>query len=360
MPELAYPDHRQDAAAWAAQLGISREAVELYLGSEVIDLHLDSFIWQRILGYDLRKRHGLGWLRGRFYSQVDFPRALEAQLGGAMWSITTNPWRSSAGRAAAFTKNLAELRATFASVAAHCSVVRSRGEYAAARAQGKHAAFIAIQGGNALDRDESALDLIPEDVVVRVTLVHMSSSTLGETSSPLRFGQDRGLTATGRRYVEALNDKRIFVDLAHISRRGFFDAVEVHDKRQPLIVTHTGVSAVQKSWRNLDDEQLRAVADTGGTIGVVFHGPYLGGGLLRGGMAMRIVDHLQHIVRTVGEDHASFGSDFDGAIIPPRDLRTCLQLPRLVQCMLDRGFGPALIRKILGQNFLRALGELRG
>ena len=82
---LSFTDHRADPAGWARALGISTEAVELYLDSDVIDLHVDSFIWNRVFGYDLRRRHGHGLLGARVYSQVDFPRILEAQLTGATW-----------------------------------------------------------------------------------------------------------------------------------------------------------------------------------------------------------------------------------------------------------------------------------
>ena len=80
-------DHREDPSAWARELGISREAVELYLASEVIDLHVDSFIWQRLFGYDLSKRHDRGLLGGLCYSQADIPRVLEAAISGATWVI---------------------------------------------------------------------------------------------------------------------------------------------------------------------------------------------------------------------------------------------------------------------------------
>ena len=78
---------------WAKALGVSIEAIELYLQSDVIDLHVDSFIWTRVFGYDLSRRHGAGLLGGRYYSQVDFPRMREARIAGALWSITTNPLR---------------------------------------------------------------------------------------------------------------------------------------------------------------------------------------------------------------------------------------------------------------------------
>jgi len=354
----AYHDPRMDPGGWASALGVSLEAIELYLSSDVIDLHVDTFIWTRLLGYDLRRRHGRGPFAARYFGMTDLPRMREAAIGGAMWSITTSPFGSAAARAERFTRNLERLRTVLAGAPEEVSLVTNHAQFRAARAAGRHAAMIAIQGGNALDLGSEALERLVDDLVLRVTVVHLTRSSFGGSSVP--GGGGLGLTAQGRQFVEQLNARRIFVDLAHASRQSFFDALEVHDRSQPVLVTHTGVSAVHPSWRNIDDAQLRAVADTGGTVGVVFHGGYLGGSYFWGGSVRHIVDHLEHIVRTVGEDHASLGSDWDGAIITPRDMPTCLELPRLVQHMLERGFGPDCIRKILGGNFLRALRQLRG
>jgi len=347
-----------DAHELSRSLRISREAAELYLASDVIDLHVDSFIWTRIFGYDLGRRHGSGLFGARFYSQVDLPRMRQAGIGGALWSITTNPWRSRAARPEAFGRNLARLRACFAAEP-EVALVRTRADFRAAREAGRHAAFVSIQGGNALDRDEDALSVLQDGSVVAVTVMHLSASRLGVASSSVRRA-DTGLTAYGRGFVERLNAMRVFVDLAHASARTFADAVAVHDRAQPLLVSHTGVSGVQPSWRNLDDAQLRTIADTGGVVGVIFHGGYLGGQYLGGGRASRIVDHLAHLIDVAGEDAAALGSDWDGLIATPRDMATCLELPRLVQLMLDRGFTPERVRKVLGGNFLRALGALRG
>jgi membrane dipeptidase len=360
MTRLATRDLRRDPAGWARALGISREAVEVYLGCESIDLHVDSFIWNRILRWDLRKRHGGGLTGARFYSMVDFPRVREAELSGAIWVITTNPLRSPEGRANAFVENVRRLQGIFESVPDEFQVVRNVREYKAARALGKHAAFLGIQGGNALDRDLGALDLIPDDLIVRVTIVHLSSSRIGVTSSPAagaRRGQ--GLSDFGKDYVRRLDEKRILVDLAHVNREGFFDAVAVHDRSLPLIVTHTGVTGVTPHWRNLDDEQLRAIADTGGTIGVMYQSSFLGDPYL-GGKSESVIRHVEHIVDTVGEDHASLGSDWDGAICPPRDLTSPLDMPRLVEHMLRRGWKPERIAKILATNYLRVVEAVRG
>lgn len=335
--------------------GVSDAARALLQASDVIDLHVDSFIWTRIFGYDPRARHGRGALGGRFYSQFDLPRAREGGLTGAMWSITTNPWRSAAGRARALRKNLMRLQALL-EAGGEARVVKNVAEYRAARARGEHGAFVALQGGNALDADATPLD---DGTIVRVTLVHMTNSAIGSTSSPLRWGRDRGLRGAGRALIEHLNRARVFVDLAHIGPRGFADAVAAHDRTQPLIVTHTGLSGVHPSWRNIDDAQLRQIADTGGVVGVVFHGEYLSGHMFGGGHVEAVAQHIAHIVNVAGEDTAAIGSDWDGAIIPPVELRSCAMLPRLVQALLDRGVHERAIHKLLGANFLRALAQLR-
>lgn len=351
--KMKYADRAQDKDGWARDLGISREAIDLYLDSDVLDLHVETYIWQRVFGYDMRKRHGQGPFGARFFGQVDIPRAREAHLTGATWSISTNPLRGAEGRARTAVKNVARLKAIFESVPDDVMVCRTLADYRAARAQGKHGAFLGLQGGNALDRGLDALDLI-DDTILRVTVVHLYNSRLGVTSAP-SGSKSSGLTTLGKDYVKKLNDKRIFVDLAHIHRDGFFDALAVHDKSQPVIVTHTGVRAVCDSWRNLDDEQIRAVANTGGTMGVIYQMPFIGGESVQ-----NIVDHMDHIIRVAGDDFVSLGSDWDGMILPPRDMPTCLELPRMVQVMLDRRWNDDRIRKILGGNFLRTVGHLRG
>ncbi|MCU0693603.1 MAG: dipeptidase, partial [Polyangiaceae bacterium] len=196
-------------------------------------------------------------------------------------------------------------------------------------------------------------------LLTRVTLVHLTNSCYGATSCPFgKVRRDRGLTDAGRDLVRDLNAHRVFVDLAHIHPQGFWDAVKVHDRSQPLIVTHTGVAGVKPHWRNLDDAQLRVIADTGGTIGIIFQTVFLRHrpGPLNGSV---VVDHMQHVIDVVGDDFVSIGSDYDGMISPPRDMADATCYPRLVQYMLDRGWSEARIRKVLGENFLRVFEALR-
>lgn len=348
----------RDRELWSRELGVSRAAIDLYLASEVIDLHLDTFIWKRVFGYDVTRRHGKPPLGGWFLGHADFPRVREANLAGATWVITTNPLRDPSDRFDALLANLADIKTTFESVPDDFELVTTLSQYRAARARGRHAAFVGIQGGNALEAPQDSVERLPPGSLLRVTLVHLSSSCIGCTSSPLRAGPDSGLSRFGHELVSRLNDARILVDLAHISSAGFWDAVEAHAPHLPFVVTHTGVSGVHRHWRNLDDNQLRAVANSGGVVGVMFHSPFLGDPSWAG-RSERIADHLAHVVRVAGEDAAAIGSDFDGAITPPRDLSSVLELPRLVEHLLRRNFSEKVIQKILGGNFLRVLGDVR-
>lgn len=343
----------------AARLGVSLEAVQLVRACDVLDLHIDTLIPPRLWGYDVHARHGLGLLRGRFFGHLDLPRMFDGGLTGAMWSITTNPFRRAASRWRIFQRNLERLKAVAATSGGSVRLARTHAEYQAARAAGAHVILPAIQGGNALAAAPDGPASIPDDLVTRVTVVHLTSSCYGATSAPFsHLRRDKGLTEAGRRFVEQLDARRIFVDLAHIHPRGFWDAVEVHDRSLPLIATHTGVSGVRRHWRNLDDDQLRAIADSGGVVGVIYAAQFLARRGGPRGLDM-VVEHLQHVVDTVGEDHAAIGSDYDGAITPPPELRDGESYPRLVQRLLDRGWTDTRVRKVLGGNFLRAFAQLR-
>jgi membrane dipeptidase len=342
----------------ADRLGISEEAVALARSSPFVDLHIDSFIWTRFVGYDLNARHTRLITGGRYAGHLDFPRAIDAGLSGGLYTITTNPFRSARGRWATFNKNLARLSHTIDASGGKVRKVTTWSGYQAAVADGAHAAMIKIQGGNALSADAGYAHGFDDDSVLAITVVHLTHNTLGRTSTPLPGWSGPALTAAGHDMVRSLNERRIFVDLAHIHPDAFWDIVGIHDRSQPLIDTHTGVDGTKPHWRNLDDKQLRAIADTGGVVGVIFEPNFL---QVKGGPTdvNMVVDAIDHIVKVVGDDVPAIGTDYDGMIDPPPDLRDGLCFPRLVQAMLDRGYSDERIAKILGGNFLRALKMLR-
>jgi len=345
-----------DTGHWARRLRISTEAVELYAASEVVDAHVESFVWTRVAGYDLGHRHGRGLFNGRFYSQADLPRMMEAGLSAAVLSVATNPLRPRSGRTTTVVRNLARLRAAVEREGGRVAVVTDRAGYDSARAAGRLACFLALQGGNALGCPDD-VERLPPDLVSRVTLVHLTASPLGSPSAPsTRPGG--GLTHGGRAFVEALNGARILVDLAHISARGFWDALEVHDRAQPAIVSHTGVRGVHDVWRNVDDDQIRAIAELGGVVGIMFHAGFLGRSFWAG-RSEAIAAHIEHVINVAGEHSVAIGSDFDGLIVPPTDLPTVSELPVLVQRMLERGFSSERVTRVLGANYLDVVSRIR-
>lgn len=317
----------------------------------MVDLHVETFVWSRILRYDLTACHGPGPLRARYLGQADLPRLRAAGLSEVVLSIATNPARRRGTRTATLLSNLTHLQ----------QITGTPSTSTSAQASSGLTIHLAVQGGNAFDAPDD-VRLIPEGALLRVTLMHLTDSALGATSSPLgRSRGQGGLTASGRAMVEALTERRILVDLAHASRRTFSGALEsldACDRALPPVVTHTGVSGVHPSWRNLDDDQIRAIADRGGVIGIMYHRGFLGRPFWKVG-AEAIVRHLEHTIAVGGEDCAALGSDWDGMIVTPRDMPTCLELPVLVERMLARHWPEPRIRKVLGENALRLIGTVR-
>lgn len=357
MARLEYVDHRADPDAWASALGVSTEACTLLLDSPFIDLHLDLEVPVRLFGYDPSARHGPQVRRPiPFFGHTDYPRLLEAGFSGVVYDIATNIARPEANRHETTLSNIAACKARIAAHPEQLAHVTTRAEYDAAVADGKLAMFLSLQGGNALAADPAVLDGSVGQDLHRITFVHLTSSVLGGTNSPL--GSDRGASNRGRAFVEVCNSNRVLVDLSHSGKRTFWDVIEVHSKDVPVIVSHTGVAGVRPHWRNVDDDQLRAIADRGGVIGIMYQSSFLERVLLYGSRA-KIVDHLQHVIDVVGEDFAAIGTDYDGMIVPPADLPDVTSHPLLVQDMLDRGWSDTRIRKILGENYLRVVADTR-
>lgn len=348
-----------DAGALARRIGCSQEAVELTRATELIDLHLDTMIPPRLWGYDPLARHDSAWFGRWWFGHTDLPRMIDGGLSGGMWSLTTNPARGAGKRWQVFQANLQRLRDVLERSGGALQFARDVAEYRRVRATGAHAVLLSVQGGNALQAAPEGPASVPDRLLVRATLVHLTTSSFGETSCPLRLlHPTRGLTAKGAAFIEQCNAHEVFVDLAHIGEKAFWQAVDVHDKTQPLIATHTGVDGVRRSWRNLSDAQIKAIADTGGTVGVIFSEVFLRrrGGPRDGTM---VLEHMEHVISVAGEDHVSVGSDYDGMIQPPMDICGADTYPRLVQHMLDRGWSVERIQKVLGGNFLRSWQLLR-
>ena len=146
-----------------------------------------------------------------------------------------------------------------------------------------------------------------------------------------------GLTPEGLSLVEACEERGVLVDLAHLNEAGFWDVAEATDR--PLVVSHAGAHSLSPAARNLTDEQLDAVADSGGLVGCTFALPHLreDGDREAETPLSTLLDHLAYLEDRMGADHVALGSDFDGATIPD-DVGDVTGLRAVLSGLEDRGF----------------------
>lgn len=213
--------------------------------------------------------------------------------------------------------------------------------------------FLAFEGSGQLADDPAALIRWAGRGLRVVGLVHTYANELASSSGdpePRPFG----LTERGRAFVKRAFALGLAVDVSHASDRAVTDILALAKEAQGVVVaTHSNARAVADHPRNLTDEQLRAIAATGGVIGVNFHGPFLVRG--RSAELSDVVKQVRHLTRIAGIDHVGIGSDFEGDIRPPPELRDASRFPRLSAALAKAGFESAAIRKIFAENALRVL-----
>lgn len=315
-----------------------------------IDLHADTPKLMRAFDWDLTRRHDPPLPRAAWLGHVDLPRMREGGLAAQFFGLWTFPYPR-AGCAASVHRQLDALDAAVARHPDEFAFCTSAEDVERARAAGRIAALAGIEGGHALEGKIENVEAFARRGVRYLGLLHFTANDLGRPQMGVGRDDTQGLTAFGRDVVAELNRCGVIVDLAHVNRKGFFEALEL--SRTPPIVSHAGVAGVHAHWRNIDDEQLRKVAARGGVVGIIFAPRYLG----RDGIDA-VVDHLLHVVRIAGEDAPALGSDYDGMIRPPRGLEDVAALPRLTAALLARGLSREAVKKILGENALRVLREV--
>ena len=331
---------------------ITEEALALHAASPAIDLHADTLMWTRWVGYDLLTRHDAPLPRSAFAGQVDVPRLKEGGIGAQYFGLVSLPI-SPLGNRAVIDAQIDQLDMACARAAAtgyaffKCD---SAEDVERARAQGAVGALLGIEGAHALDGDLDAVDHFARRGVRYLGVLHFSKNAAGFPAFGWGRRDQDGLTAWGKALIERCENAGVIVDLAHINRQGWLEACAM--AKRPPYCTHTGVAGAFKHWRNVDDDQLRALAEKGGAAGVIFMPRYLGGEGLSA-----VIKHLHHMIDIGGEDLPALGSDWDGMIIPTRELQDASCMPALTTALIEAGFDERVIRKILRDNALRVLRD---
>ena len=219
-------------------------------------------------------------------------------------------------------------------------------------AAGRIAAVLHMEGAEAIDPDLQVLDQL-YDLGLRSIGPVWSRPTAFGHGVPFRFPSDAdigpGLTDAGKRLVAECHRRKIVVDTSHLNMKGFNDIAEMG---APVVATHSNAFDVCPSARNLTDDQLRTIGQSGGIVGLNYATFFLEPGGRNDGPAASdaMVRHLDHMISLAGEDAVGLGSDFDGAPMPA-GLGSCADLPALTARLDAHGFGADLIAKITSQNW---------
>ena len=215
--------------------------------------------------------------------------------------------------------------------------------------------FLSFEGAGAFADEPERIDAFLELGVRLVGLVHMHDNALGTSSTGAAKNRGKvGLTDKGKALAQRLYERGAIVDVSHLSDAGFADLVPLAAAhRVPLVATHSDARAVWGSPRNLTDDQLRVIAQSGGVVGLNLHAPYLAKGVDAGWD--EIVAQAMHLERVAGEDHVAIGSDFEGGIIAPADMKDASSFPELARRLREAGLSATAVRKMFADNALRVL-----
>jgi membrane dipeptidase len=324
-----------------------------------------------------RDGKGLDFANGATSLDIDLPRARAAGLGGGFFAMFTPATKSGApakfdredhrryapvAREAALDFTLAmfaRMRRLAAELADDVALCGSAAEIDAAMGQGRLAVLPHIEGAECIDTGLDTLEVLYAAGLRSLGLVwsrpnafaHGAPIYLGESYDP-----EAGLTDAGRALVRECEALGVMIDLSHLNEGGFWDVAKIATK--PLVATHSNAHALSPCPRNLTDDQLKAVAESGGVVGLNFNV-----GFLRADCAddpdtplETMLRHLDHLIAHLGEEGVALGSDYDGCTLP-LEIGDVTGLPRLVAAMRQAGYGEGLIDRICRRNWLDLLAR---
>jgi membrane dipeptidase len=264
------------------------------------------------------------------------------------------------------------------------------------RNPGRHLAVLSVEGAAGIaETREQVLTLYKRGVRCLGLTWNNSNSLAVSAMDEQKPGRRAGLTVRGRDIVSLCDSLGIIIDVSHMGSSAVRDLLSVPGR--PRINSHTACAAIRPHFRNMPDEELKAVAGSGGVVMITFVPGFLRKGeqgkaakfrarfaRLRkepldddAAMARRIkvieqarmaglvtvldvVDHIEHALKVAGDDHVGIGSDFGALDSTPIGLADASDIPMITYLLRKRGHPDGTIRKVLGGNILRVFGEICG
>ncbi|MEG1636472.1 MAG: dipeptidase [Cellulosilyticaceae bacterium] len=226
------------------------------------------------------------------------------------------------------------------------TVVTNYESYIKAKKEKKIGAFLSLEEGQVLEGDLSNVDKL-EDLGIRLmTLTWNFTNSLGHPHTI-----NEGLTDLGKELAKYLNSKKILVDIAHLSKEGMKDIIALYKK--PIIASHSNAQGFYNHTRNLDDTTIKAIANSGGVVGVNFYSYFLNHS--RHTKIEDLVGVINYLYQVGGEDILALGTDFDG-IDCDLEVCNCAEMDKLISS-LSRLYSNKVIEKFSYGNIERVIKE---
>lgn len=381
--------------------GVSARAADLYRDAIVIDTHND--VPSKIIddGYDFAVRHATGFAPDQ--GETDLPRLVESGITGQFMSAWVDAGYAFREPDQSWNRVRIYLDTIHAFVnrhPRHLTFATTARQVREAKAAGKVAILIGVEGGHAIEGSIDNLRELYRRGVRYMTLTWNNGNSWAGSSAGLNGTRSGGLTAHGRDIIREMNRLGMLVDISHVSDSTFFDVIAA--TTDPVIASHSSARALNGHHRNMSDDQLRAVARNGGVVNVNFYSLFIDprfraakdsvdrvfaaelrsalghsgvdSAAARADVQRRneaavqslprpplsvLIDHFTHIATVAGIDHVGIGSDFDGVGgLLPAEMDDVTRLPLIAQALLDRGYSAEDVRKVLGGNMMRVMARV--
>jgi membrane dipeptidase len=358
--------------------------------TKIIDLHCDT-IGEIQAGIDIEKSQP--------ELHIDIPRMQSGDVGCQVFACFVS---SMVPEVYAFNEAIKLLELTeeiCQKYAGYFDKVNSADEIEKTIQKEKIAILPAVENGHVIANDLKNLEILRALGACYMTLTHMKNLDWAASSGESEC-DFKGLTQFGEKVVHAMNEMGMIIDISHVHESTFWATQKL--SKSPLIASHSNASAICPAARNLTDDQIKAIAESGGMVGINFYPGFLESTYLQKNIercrelfitfdtleekylsdpvrrmqALRelgkefrkrmndihvgfekIIDHISYIVDLVGEDYVGFGSDFDGLPALPDGMTGCDIYTSLVRLLKKKGYQDDRIYKICAGNFLRVLAE---
>lgn len=196
--------------------------------------------------------------------------------------------------------------------------------------------FLTVEGGTLIENDLSRIEALKNDGVCALTLTWNGENNIASGACA-----QGGLKSFGKEVISELNRFSMICDLSHLNKESFFSCLEIADI--PM-ASHSCCKKIHSHRRNLDDEQLKLLAQKGGIIGVCLYSEFLGGDVFE-----NFYKNISHLLDLGLHRYVAIGTDFDGCEMP-EEMSDITKIPALYEYMLAKGFSRSLLDDIFYQN----------